>query len=136
MLKKFIATILFILIGSSLFVSSPGFCADQSIRSGLEETAIEADIIKNADTYEEDEDLIFTAIITTVTKMIFPILTVILIIVVLYSGLLWMLDRGEGKNLERAKKMLIAVVIGYLLTILAYYLVRLVFIAIQKGFTG
>jgi hypothetical protein len=64
-------------------------------------------------------------------------LGVIFLLLVIYSGFLWMTAGGSGDKVEKAKKILINGVIGLLITLMAYGITTFVLNALsQAGLTG
>ena len=47
-------------------------------------------------------------------------LGVIFLILIFYAGFLWMIDAGSGEKIKKAKSIMLAAVIGLILTLAAY----------------
>lgn len=60
------------------------------------------------------------SIIGTIIKVFLGLLGIIFLIIMLYAGFLWMTAGGDGKQVERAKKLLINAVIGLVIILSAF----------------
>lgn len=59
-------------------------------------------------------------IVGNVIKVILGLLGIIFLVIVIYSGFLWMTAGGDAKQVERAKKLLINAVIGIVIILFSY----------------
>jgi len=59
-------------------------------------------------------------IIGTIIKTFLSLLGIIFLVLMLYGGYLWMTDRGGGKDVEKAKGVIQAAVIGLVIVLAAY----------------
>ncbi len=61
---------------------------------------------------------------------LFGLLGIIFLLLMVYSGLIWMTSAGNSESVGKAKKTMVHAVIGLFILILSYALTRLVFQAI------
>ena len=59
-------------------------------------------------------------IIGTIIKVFLGLLGIIFLVLVIYSGFLWMTAGGDDKQVERAKKTLINAVVGIVIVLFSY----------------
>ena len=59
-------------------------------------------------------------IISTVITIALSFLAVIFLILMVYGGFLWMTDRGNTEQVEKAKKLITAAIIGLIIVVAAY----------------
>jgi len=57
-------------------------------------------------------------------NIILQFTSLIYLILVLYAGINWMLDRGEGSKVKKSKSIIIYATIGFALMLLSYTLVN------------
>ncbi len=59
-------------------------------------------------------------VIENIVRVVFGIIGVILVLFIIYGGWLWFTSRGDEKQIEQAKKVITATVVGLIITVLAY----------------
>ena len=75
-------------------------------------------------------------IIGTIIKVFLGLLGIIFLLLVIYSGFLWMTSGGSDKQVHRAKQMLINATIGIVITLMSFAITSFVLNAILEGTGG
>jgi hypothetical protein len=75
-----------------------------------------------------------SSLISIVMTFLFPIAAVLLFCMVIYSGFVFMTSRGNSQAVSKAQGIIISAIIGFVLLVIAFFLVRLV--AFIFGFSG
>lgn len=65
-------------------------------------------------------------------SVILGVLGIICIAFVIYAGILYLTDQGEGKKAEKAKKLLITTVIGMVIIVAAYAIAAFIIAALTE----
>lgn len=76
------------------------------------------------------------SIIGTIIKVFLGLLGIIFLIIMLYAGFLWMTAGGDGKQVDKAKKLLINAVIGIVIILSAFAITSFILNAILDATTG
>jgi hypothetical protein len=71
--------------------------------------------------------------ISSVIKTILSILGILFMILLIYGGFLWMTDQGNTTQVEKAKKLITAAVVGLIIILLSYAISIFVFERIGAG---
>ena len=79
-------------------------------------------------------DLVGTII--RVVQWVLGLLGLIAVIMIMYGGFLWMTAGGNEENVEKAKKLIIAGVIGLAIILSAYAIARFVVTSLQTATAG
>ena len=75
-----------------------------------------------------------SGVVGTVITAFLSILGVIFLVLMLYGGYLWMMDRGNSEQVEKAKQVITAAIIGLIIIVAAYAITKFVFAyIITKG---
>lgn len=61
---------------------------------------------------------------------LFGLLGVVFLVLMIYSGLIWMTSSGNTENIGKAKRTMVHAVIGLFILVLSYAITRLVFQAV------
>lgn len=100
---------------------APKSAADKAL-SGLEESAVAAEL--NVDTTKIN----LPTVIGKALSILMSILGLIFLIIVAYGGVKWMTAKGESKEVEDARSMIIQGAIGLAVTLatysIAYYVIQ------------
>lgn len=72
-------------------------------------------------------------IVGTVITTVLSLLGVIFLVLTVYGGYLWMTDAGNSEQVEKAKKIITAAVIGLIIVVAAYAITAFVFEYIIQG---
>lgn len=67
------------------------------------------------------------SVIASIIQVALSLLGVIFLILMIYGGYLWMTDRGNAEQVEKAKKVITAAIIGLVIVIAAYAISYFVF---------
>lgn len=89
-----------------------------TVPSGLQEGSTSLGEAVSGTDLESAGDL--PTLVGNLINIILGILGIICIAFVIYAGILYLTDQGEGKKAEKAKKLLIATIIGMVLIVAAY----------------
>ncbi len=65
-------------------------------------------------------------VVGTGIKLVLTLVGLIFLILMVYAGLLWMTARGEEAQVEKARKIIVAAVIGLVIVVSAYAITTLV----------
>lgn len=114
---KKIYTFLFSLFVFSILSISPVLAIDKSF--GLNETVDAVDVYKTQSAVEYNEDFI-TGRIGDIIGMVLSFVGVIFLIIIIYSGIMWMTAMGNDQKVEKAKTMVINATIGLIIVFSAY----------------
>ncbi len=80
--------------------------------------------------YSTTDDL--PATLGMIISIVIGLLGVIFLILTVYAGMLWMTSAGDTKQVEKAKSILVAAVIGLIITLSAYAITRFVLTALSS----
>lgn len=120
-IKKIIISFLllsFLIIGPAMAINIGGDqVQDAAVKAGFKEGTTET-------TFAETIGL-FIRIALSLVGMIFLILTV-------YAGILWMTARGEEEQIKKAQRIIVAAIIGLIITVSAYSITNFVVPAILE----
>lgn len=123
-------------IGLSALIAIPGlFEAHNAIAASS--TSI-MDNLKTVASSSYDKTTDETTILTTVAgiiKIVLSLLGFIFVVLIIYSGILWMTAGGNEKQVERAKNIIKNAFIGLTLVILAYAVTYFIFASLPGGGT-
>ncbi|MBI2633182.1 MAG: hypothetical protein HYW78_02205 [Parcubacteria group bacterium] len=112
-----------IIISFLLFISLPLFVfAQPELNSGLGAFANETNL-GNAD---------LPSVIGRVVKLVISFLGLIAVLIILGAGFMWMTSGGNEEKVKKAKKLMIAGVVGLIIVILSYSIASFVL----SRFTG
>ncbi|MBN1584893.1 hypothetical protein JW899_00815 [Candidatus Uhrbacteria bacterium] len=95
--------------------SAPALALD----TGLESTALHAGLSEGDDGSNADVAIIAGRVINALLGLV----GVVFLVLVIFAGYKWMMARGNAKETEDAKNMLVQAVIGLLIIFAAYVLV-------------
>lgn len=59
-------------------------------------------------------------IIDTILKTVFSLLGILFLVLMIYGGFLWMTDRGSSQQVEKAKNLITAAIIGIIIILGSY----------------
>lgn len=71
-------------------------------------------------------------VIQTILKAVFSLLGVFFLALMIYGGFLWMTDRGSTQQVEKAKKLITAAIIGIIIVLASYAISYFVIDAISN----
>lgn len=72
-------------------------------------------------------------IVGTIITAFLSILGVIFLVLMLYGGYLWMMDRGNSEQVEKAKQVITAAIIGLIIVVAAYAITQFIYAYIIEG---
>lgn len=75
-------------------------------------------------------------IVALIIRMFLSIVGIIFIILIIYSGFKWMTSGGEEEAIRKAKKTIVAALIGLLIAISAYIITYFIFESLLEGGNG
>lgn len=113
-----------IAILSFSFVSNVAF-ADSDVKSQIKQGITDAG-------GKDDDGKEFTDWIADMTKYILFFVGVLAVLVIIYSGVLFILAAGNPQTIAKARSSLIYAVVGLIITILAYAIVNFVVSNVSK----
>ncbi len=119
---KRIAALLLTIMTLSLF-ALPAVVSAGDDPFGIENAAFDG---LNSDTRD------VYVIIDNIIALIFGFLGILAVLIILWGGFTWMTSAGDETKVEKAKKMIIAGVVGLVIILLAWVIVRFVFTSIQN----
>lgn len=116
----------------ALFVALPALAQDLGTGQGsiLQKAGGEAGF--SADTTETT----FAEILGTVVQTALSFVGIIFLSLMVYAGYLWMTARGEQDQIEKAKKVITASIIGLIITVGAYSITAFVILRILNRATS
>lgn len=74
--------------------------------------------------------LTFAEILGNIIKVVLSFVGVIFLILMVYAGYLWMTARGQEDQIDKARKIIIAAIVGLIITLAAYSITSFVVPAI------
>ncbi len=92
---------------------------------------VDVGVVAGAAGYDETVQL--ESVIGTIINVVLGLLGVILLIIVIYSGFLWMTAGGKSEQVDKAKAWLINAVIGLVLILAAYAISSFVIAALTEA---
>ena len=96
-----------------VFLTSPVYAADLSNWKGyLDDTAVGSGYNTDATSFE--------VYVGVITRTALSLLGIIFLLLMVYGGYLWMTDRGNTDQVEKAKKLISAAIIGLIIVVGAY----------------
>lgn len=120
---KKIYTFLFSLLVFSVLSINPVLAQDKSF--GLNKTVQSVDVFKSQNEVSYNEDFI-TGRIGDIIGMVLSFVGVIFLIIIIYSGIMWMTAMGNDQKVEKAKTMVINATIGLIIVFSAYAITNFV----------
>lgn len=66
-------------------------------------------------------------------KVLLGIMGIIMVVLILYAGFLWMTDAGKGDNVNKAKDIIKAAIIGLIIIVAAYAITSFVLSSIESA---
>lgn len=79
-----------------------------------------------------DKDTAYT-FVSSVIQVALSLLGVIFLVLMIYGGYLWMTDRGNADQVEKAKKIIQAAIIGLIIVLASYAITYFVFENLQNS---
>jgi hypothetical protein len=76
--------------------------------------------------FSENEQIF--VLVSQIISVALSLLGVIFFVLMIYGGFLWMTDRGNEKQVEKAKKIMEAAIIGLVLVVSAYAITKFVMV--------
>lgn len=123
LLKKISATIFILLTAITLNPSiAKGFQiggGDFVKQSGLGVTGVHSGLFSTA--FSTGIDWTISRIITTALSLV----GILFLVLMLYSGYIWMMDKGEAKDIEKAKDNIKSAIIGLIIIFGAYVITKI-----------
>lgn len=120
-MKKIIASL--ILFSLAAFAFTPALAAspvNEDINNQLEPIAD----LYGGDQNVGTEDL--AATIADIIQIVLGLLGIIFIILIIYAGLMWMTSAGNDERISKAKRIMVAAVIGVAIVLAAYIITAFV----------
>lgn len=96
---------------------NPVLAVDKSF--GLNKTVNSVDVYKTQNDISYNEDFI-TGRVGDIIGMVLSFVGVIFLIIIIYSGIMWMTAMGNDQRVEKAKTMVINATIGLIIVFSAY----------------
>ena len=112
MKKLFYTTFFLMILSFGVFSNFNFVLAGNEFEDGLVKTA------DQTGHSEFDNDLMTW--VSSVIKIVLSLLGVIFLILIIYAGYLWMIDRGNDQQAQKAKDILLAAIIGLIIVMGAY----------------
>ncbi|MBN1584894.1 hypothetical protein JW899_00820 [Candidatus Uhrbacteria bacterium] len=75
-------------------------------------------------------------IIGAIINAFLGLLGIVLVVIIIFAGYKWMMARGNTKDVDDAKTMILNAVIGMVILMAAYAIAQFVLKAVAKGTTG
>ncbi len=114
---KKIHTILLSLFVFSIFAANQAMAVDTSF--GLNTTVQSVDVYKSQNEVSYNEDFI-TGKVGDIIGMVLSFIGVLFLIIIIYSGIMWMTAMGNDQRVDKAKTMVINATIGLIIVFAAY----------------
>lgn len=111
---------IFILAASFLFAISAMPVVSQAIDLGTGQGSILQEAGTEAGFSQETTDTTFAEILGSVVQTALSFVGIIFLSLMVYAGYLWMTARGEQDQIEKAKSIIRAAIIGLVITVGAY----------------
>jgi len=103
-----------------LFILAFSFALPALAQSyGLNETAGSVEAYKNQKNITYDKDFL-AGKVGDIIGMVLSFVGVIFLVIIIYSGILWMTSMGNDQKVEKAKDMVINATIGLIIVFAAY----------------
>lgn len=67
------------------------------------------------------------SLVSTIVQTVLSILGVLFLILLIYGGILWMTDQGNTTQVDKAKKLITAAIVGLIIVLLSYTISIFVF---------
>jgi len=83
--------------------------------------------------YNIDSKTNINTLVGTIIQTILSLIGVFFLVLMIYGGLLWMTDRGSSEQVEKAKKLITAAVIGMIIVVTSYAISYFVIKAISSS---
>jgi hypothetical protein len=87
-------------------------------KANLKDAFKNAEIVGTAAGYNANMEIY--KIIALIINVVLSFLGIVFLALIIYGGFLWMTDRGNSDQIEKAKKLLTAAVIGIIIVVSAY----------------
>jgi hypothetical protein len=117
---KKIYTFLFSLFVFSILLVNVSLAQETTDKSfGLNATANSVDVYKNQKKIDYSEDFL-TGKVGDIIGLVLSFVGVIFLIIIIYSGIMWMTAMGNDQRIEKAKNMIINATIGLIIVFSAY----------------
>jgi hypothetical protein len=117
---KKIYTFLFSLFIFSILFVNVSLAQETTDKSfGLNATANSVDVYKNQKKIDYSEDFL-TGKVGDIIGLVLSFVGVIFLIIIIYSGIMWMTAMGNDQRIEKAKNMIINATIGLIIVFSAY----------------
>lgn len=81
-----------------------------------------------------DFDMVMTLINNVITFLLFTLATPLFALILIYVGWLYLSDQGNSENITKAKKILKNALIGYIIALAAWLIVKTILLSL--GFNG
>lgn len=78
------------------------------------------------------EDLSFVGLIVQLINLVFTLAGIIAFAYLIYAGILYITAAGKKEQIEKAQQALVSVVIGIIIIILSYFIIRLTILFITR----
>ncbi len=117
----FLAVLLTILISPALiFAGNNQAIAQNSLLENMES-------VREESGFESADETSVSSIAGTIVNITLSFLGIIFVCLIIYAGFIWMTAQGDESKVEKAKNIIIAAVIGIIITISAYIITHFVF---------
>lgn len=115
-MKKIYTTLLSILV---FFLLSTNIAAAVDKSFGLNKTVDSVDVYKQQKNISYNEDFL-AGKVGDIIGMVLSFVGVIFLIIIIYSGIIWMTSMGNEQKVEKSKTMVINATIGLIIVFSAY----------------
>ncbi len=122
-----VLVILFLFFFSMKLVSGAGWNFKQN--SGLSETAAISGYAPDS----QENPVTLEVIIGNIITVTLSLVGVVFLILMIYGGFVWMNDRGNEEEVEKAKKIITAAVIGLVLVFASYAISYFIINSLQNN---
>lgn len=116
-MKKFLSLLLTFFIAMSL---APSLVSAQGLKEAMKE------LTKTAGPAGVEQNKSLSDIVGTVINVALSLVGIIFLLLMVYGGYLWMTDRGNEEQVEKAKGIIRAAIIGIVIVMSAYAITVLV----------
>lgn len=112
-----------------LFILGAGFVQAQNLQNAFGDNSITNQV---ADRAGYEGEVAPETIVGRIINVALSLIGVVFLALMVYGGYLWMTDRGNSQQVEKAKKLISAAIIGLVIVVSAYAITYFIVSALQE----
>ncbi len=118
------------------FISLPFFVHAEDANDNLNQQILATHNQFEIDLTDNNTSDSIDVVVIRLIKYMLGLIGIVFIVFILWSGLQWMTSGGNTERVDKAKKRLIAAVIGMIIIVISYAIADFVFTAIYQAMSG